>query len=76
MRMMKTPQFVQNGIGLLEARMTHRLVPRYAGQSQAAESLGDLDATGTFIPAPCFIHFGLAAVISAMAGQVVGDPEG
>ena len=75
MFVMKVPQFLQNRIRLLEARMPHRFVSRHTGQGQPAESLGDLDAAGSLIHAPRFIHFRLATVVIAMASQVVSDPH-
>ena len=73
MLLMKVPQFLQNRIRLLETGMPHRFVSSDTGQGQAAESLGDLDAAGSLIHAPRFIHFRLATVVTAVAGQVVSD---
>ena len=73
MFLMKTPQFLQDRIGLLKATMPHRFVSSHTGQHQAAESLGNLDAAGPLVNAARLIQFCLATVVTAVASQVVGD---
>ena len=51
------------------------LIAGNASQDRATESLGDFDATGSLIDASGLVHFCSATVISAMAGQIIGDPH-
>jgi hypothetical protein len=75
MRVMEMPQFLQDRIRLLEARMPHRFVSRNTGKGQPAESLGNLYPAGSLINAPGLIDVRLSTVVSAMAGQVISDPH-
>ena len=72
---MELPQFLQYRIRLLEAWMSHRFVAGNTSQGQSAKPLGDPDTTGPLVNTARFIHTRLAAVVAAMACQVVSNPH-
>src|SRR6516164_6759182 len=73
MVVMKTTEFLQDRVGLLETGMPHGLVSSHTCQHEATESLGNLDTASALIDATRLIEFGLATVVARVAGQVVRD---
>ena len=73
MNVMKLSQLLQDGVRLLKGWMFHRLVTGNAGKGDARELFGRFYSAHSHVHSASSIDLGMASIIRAVAGQIVGD---